>query len=192
MKFAYRLNPDGPGFLVSYKGTEPHLEPGVDFVLVRHLTPSEGSVRLWKTDGPTDAPTFHRREDAALAAFGEHILAPRIDKLQKSHHACPVYRCYRHLTPEVAEKVYEILVHRLAAPLSHQRDFVYEMTREKPTHEWRIQGALGFGGKFWNEDRGFRISCYSEDSTPWREYLMELAEAELDEVYKSVCQCEAA
>jgi hypothetical protein len=38
--------------------------------------------------------------------------------------------------------------------------------------EWRFQGLLGFGGKFWNEYSygekrpKWRVSCYTEDENP--------------------------
>ena len=41
--------------------------------------------------------------------------------------------------------------------------------------EWRVQGALGFGGKIRNEARGLHVTCYREDETPIR--LAMIAEA---------------
>lgn len=35
-------------------------------------------------------------------------------------------------------------------------------------HEFRFQGALGFGGKFYNDGRVWRVGCYGEDRTPER------------------------
>jgi len=31
--------------------------------------------------------------------------------------------------------------------------------------EWRFQGTLGFGGKFWNNAGKWYVSCYPEDQT---------------------------
>ena len=36
------------------------------------------------------------------------------------------------------------------------------------SREFRFQGSLGFGGKFWRNDGRFYVNCYNEDETPER------------------------
>jgi len=80
------------------------------------------------------------------------------------------------LTPEIAQKIY-IILEDIGAPSSMREAFISSQTREE-IHEWRFQGLLGFGGKFWNEwsymDEKYqwRVSCYSEDENPKRERLI--------------------
>jgi hypothetical protein len=45
--------------------------------------------------------------------------------------------------------------------------FVYNQTAEV-CREYRFCGSLGFGGKFYNEARGWTVGCYREDETPAR------------------------
>ena len=82
------------------------------------------------------------------------------------------------LTEEIANKVYNILEEIGAVP--RMRDaFVRDHSSYSDQHEWRFQGKLGFGGKFWNEwsylddEPKWRVSCYSEDETPEREKIIE-------------------
>lgn len=53
-----------------------------------------------------------------------------------------------------ANRIYDILVDECKAPERWRRDFVYHQTHGE-CFEYRFQGALGFGGKFWNT-RGYR------------------------------------
>ena len=67
--------------------------------------------------------------------------------------------------------VYSALVEKAGALESYRRDFIYHHTEaEHPCDEWRFQGKLGFGGKYWRRDN--QVSCYSEDSTPEREAII--------------------
>ena len=72
------------------------------------------------------------------------------------------------MTKEIADRVYDILTEIGAAP--YMRDaFIETHARDEFQIEWRFQGQLGFGGKFWNEysygqkKYQWRVSCYSED-----------------------------
>jgi len=65
------------------------------------------------------------------------------------------------MTKEYANKVYDILVENGGAPESMRGAFVDNMTSDDPTDEWRFQGKLEFGGKFWPEKNN--VNCYSED-----------------------------
>lgn len=67
-------------------------------------------------------------------------------------------------TADQAKQIFNILVEFSKAPKSMEDAFVQELIGESPTGEWRFQGALGFGGKFY--PREMRVSMYSEDETP--------------------------
>ena len=71
------------------------------------------------------------------------------------------------MTEAQANAVYDILVREAGASEAcrGRSDFVYHMTHGK-CEEYRFQGTLGFGGKFWPS--WMRVSCYSEDETPER------------------------
>lgn len=53
-----------------------------------------------------------------------------------------------------------------AAPIGFAKDGFLCLGRVK---EYRFQGLLGFGGKFWNANDKWYVTCYLEDATPWRE-----------------------
>ena len=87
----------------------------------------------------------------------------------------------RELTLEQANRVYDILVTECGASERMREEFVnYHLTKPWywPT-EWRFQGNLGFGGKFWNEHNGWRVSCYQEDETAERRAAMTTADLRL-------------
>lgn len=75
--------------------------------------------------------------------------------------------------------VYTTLV-RVAGALESQReDFIAAHLDPKyPCQEWRFQGFLGFGGKYYAG--GNRVSCYSEDLNPSRESIIEETNRELE------------
>jgi hypothetical protein len=68
------------------------------------------------------------------------------------------------------DDVYTLLVHTCKARESMREDFVRHFTNpEERTHqEWRFQGNMGFGGKFWRRDEGHSITLYGEDENPER------------------------
>lgn len=67
------------------------------------------------------------------------------------------------LTVEQAEAVYDVLVTHAGAPEFGREGFVTFMS-EVGCDEYRFQGLLGFGGKFWpDERRGWRVTAYPED-----------------------------
>lgn len=81
---------------------------------------------------------------------------------------------YLPLDNQTANEIYDILVSIAGAPEDHGRDdFVYHQTNEVCS-EYRFQGKLGFGGKFWR-NMGIRgdgtwgerwyVTYYSEDET---------------------------
>jgi hypothetical protein len=59
--------------------------------------------------------------------------------------------------------VFDVLVEIAGASEGDRAQFVYDHTRERPSHEWRFQGKLGFGGKYWRERN--TVSCHAEDET---------------------------
>jgi len=82
------------------------------------------------------------------------------------------------LSADIANKVYDILV-EIGASETMRKAFVWTHTKDENQLEWRFQGKLGFGGKFWNEwsyleeKPKWRVSCYSEDETSKREKIIE-------------------
>lgn len=87
------------------------------------------------------------------------------------------------MTKDEANAVYDILVRECGAAEGNDRScpgrghFVGEFTRDRHTDEYRFQGALGFGGKFYPRD--MRVSCYREDETPERREMVRWANAAL-------------
>ena len=71
---------------------------------------------------------------------------------------------------ELFQLVYDALVKFCgASDRAYDREhFVAVQCAEEPPTEWRFQGSLGFGGKFWRDNGRFRVSCYPEDETPER------------------------
>ena len=77
---------------------------------------------------------------------------------------------------ELADKynhVYSILVSVCGANESDRGPFFSEMLGSDPSREWRFQGHLGFGGKYWPLQN--RVSSYPEDYTREREVIMQEA-----------------
>lgn len=76
------------------------------------------------------------------------------------------------ISKENAEKIYEILVADAGARPDDMQEFVHHHAESKhPCFEWRFQGHLGFGGKFYSSDM-WRIGCYREDDTPERNAII--------------------
>lgn len=46
-------------------------------------------------------------------------------------------------------------------------------------HEWRFMGALGVGGKFYNDHFSWRVGCYPEDRSPERDEMIRRANERL-------------
>lgn len=77
------------------------------------------------------------------------------------------------LTHEQADAIYDVLVKTVGAPERQRGHFVHAQTNAYVS-EWRFQGALGFGGKFWRNSGRRRdeswgelwyVNCYQEDET---------------------------
>jgi hypothetical protein len=74
-----------------------------------------------------------------------------------------------------ANQAYDLLTTLCGATETGRESFVSDQTGESPAAEYRFQGSLEFGGKFYNEPRGLRVSCYPEDATPMREAAIKAA-----------------
>jgi len=69
--------------------------------------------------------------------------------------------------PALALGLYKVLMDRCGATAYWKDDFVRWFTTAEPSwnREFRFQGDLGFGGKFWRNHGHFYVSCYAEDET---------------------------
>jgi hypothetical protein len=75
------------------------------------------------------------------------------------------------MTPEMADKVYSVLVMLGGAPEGQRDSFVYHHCSDPFTcTEWRFQGRLGFGGKYRSQTNS--VDCYREDETETRRNLI--------------------
>ena len=89
-------------------------------------------------------------------------------------------------TPQKAKKIYDILVECCGAEEINREDFVNAVSdcnygQKTPVEEYRFQGALGFGGKVYNEIP-WRVMCYQEDETPERLAMIKAANDKLREL----------
>jgi len=67
---------------------------------------------------------------------------------------------------DTANKIYDILVEECGAG-EHNRIFFVVAQEQGGCVEYRFQGSLGFGGKFWNSNQWY-VTCYGEDYTKER------------------------
>lgn len=70
------------------------------------------------------------------------------------------------LTEPEAHAIYDILAKEAGARDGDREQFVWAHTMNDMS-EYRFQGALGFGGKFWCKD-SWRVTAYPEDENPER------------------------
>ena len=75
-----------------------------------------------------------------------------------------------------ANAIYDILKEECGATEFWREDFVRSGA---DITEYRFQGVLGFGGKFWNTNDRWYVTCYSEDETPERRGVMDAANKRL-------------
>ena len=84
-----------------------------------------------------------------------------------------------------ARRIWQILVEECGAPKGKnvwgdEESFVRYLSREVwGGHEYRFMGALGFGGKFYNDGWVWRVGCYGGDRTPKRDAMIAAANARL-------------
>ena len=78
------------------------------------------------------------------------------------------------------DRVYDALVRLCDAPddesVRAQWDHFWGHASDEGRGEFRFQGALGFGGKFWFQRDRWYVTCYREDETPMRK--LRIAEAD--------------
>jgi hypothetical protein len=92
------------------------------------------------------------------------------------------------ISEKASNKIYDILV-EIGANERYRKDFVRVHSTDENQLEWRFQGKLGFGGKFWNdwndiENRPlWRVTCYSEDKNPETLQIIEETDKKLDQLY---------
>jgi hypothetical protein len=87
------------------------------------------------------------------------------------------------LSEETANAIYDILVETCGASEHDRSSFVYNQTTSY-CREWRFQGKLGFGGKFYNERNEWVVSCYITDETPQINRMTTKANAQLETLRK--------
>ena len=85
----------------------------------------------------------------------------------------------KHISKDKANKIYDLLVRIGKASEDQRNSFIHHFcVSEYGCDEWRFGGVLGFGGKYWRGTN--RVSCYSEDETPKRLYIINELNLELE------------
>jgi hypothetical protein len=77
-----------------------------------------------------------------------------------------------------ASAIWDLLI-REAGASEHQRLEFLQLATSGLT-EFRFQGTLGFGGKFYGTRDKWRIACYREDETPERLAVIKVVNGELE------------
>jgi hypothetical protein len=84
--------------------------------------------------------------------------------------------CDNNTRLEFYDAVYDLLARTGNVPIFQRDKTAFTAYFGEPgwpsTREWRFQGHLGFGGKFWRNDGRHYVSMYREDSTPERERVL--------------------
>ncbi len=79
----------------------------------------------------------------------------------------------RSMSTEMACAVYDVLVRECGAEEDERDAFAKAATGVLEWGEWRFRGALGLGGKIYEDRRsGPWVRCYPEDETPERRKMM--------------------
>ena len=87
---------------------------------------------------------------------------------------------------ETCSRIYAILVRQANVnrdDYSFQGAFVFAHTNPFQTpSEFRFQGSLGFGGKFWVRNDGtMYVDCYPEDLNVFRQTMIDLINEALED-----------
>ena len=82
------------------------------------------------------------------------------------------------LTAEQANAVYDVLVQHAGAR-SEDREIFVILETGSWCREYRFQGKLGFGGKFYVDPDTWRVGCYREDLTADRQQILDVTNAAL-------------
>lgn len=97
------------------------------------------------------------------------------------------------MTEAQANAVYDLLVQHADAPASPdswmRQDFIHHQTAGS-TDEYRFQGMLGFGGKFWNCNGRWYVSAYPETvkGRPELQAAIDATNAALSELRQAVAK----
>lgn len=75
-------------------------------------------------------------------------------------------------------EIYNILIKNCKADLNELENFVLYHVKNTMYPEWRFQGNLGFGGKYYANNN--RVSCYSEDLNKYTLKIIEKTNLELE------------
>ena len=91
---------------------------------------------------------------------------------------------------KIWQDVYVVLVEECVANPNKESEFLLQIEEYNRSQsdfhrfpfETRFMGALGFGGKFYRDNRDGRwyVSCYREDETPARRAMIDSANTRLD------------
>lgn len=81
------------------------------------------------------------------------------------------------MIPSLANDIWTILVATCGAREDGRAIFEQYLVAHGNDGEFRFQGSLGFGGKFYC--KGWRVSYYPEDHTPAREAAVNMAMVKL-------------
>jgi hypothetical protein len=81
-------------------------------------------------------------------------------------------------TADRARAAYLILMAEAGGHPDLEEEFVFHIA--EGCREFRFQGLLGFGGKFWPEENV--VTCYSEDRTPERLAIIERTNERLKDI----------
>lgn len=87
---------------------------------------------------------------------------------------------------ETASAIYDILKEECHAREIHRADFIQDQAGDDPAREWRFIGSLGFGGKFRRVNGKWYVDCYREDENQLRMRAIDLANARLLLLQRSV------
>lgn len=86
------------------------------------------------------------------------------------------------MTETTANKIYNILVNFGGAYEPDRDNFIYHHCKAKNIcTEWRFQGKLGFGGKYYSDLNV--VDCYQENETPLILELIEKINSELKNIH---------
>jgi hypothetical protein len=92
------------------------------------------------------------------------------------------------ITKAQATSIYDILVEDCGAPEPMREMFITYITTSTGMREFRYQGNLGFGGKFYASSWGrWRTDCYEEDKDAARRAMIERANRRLSKLWMK-CQ----
>ncbi len=91
------------------------------------------------------------------------------------------------VSSHVFMEVFEVLVKGGGASIDDLSNFLAQMDRPLDgPREFSFRGNLGFGGKIYFEETGFRVSCYPEDETPERTRIISKLNNELKSIGRKI------